>query len=172
MRKLWIVLLAAGAVAGGPWALTQARFVDRAGTGSTVFTTGPVDVSSSPASAFLSVGAMAPGDVVTAPISVSNAGTTRLRYAMSTDSRGEATLADGLTLAVKSGVTACSDVGFREAGTLVYSGSLRAGVIRDRTLDSSASEVLCFQVTLPATAPDALQNVGAIPTFTFGAEQA
>jgi hypothetical protein len=180
MRKVWIALLAVGVVAGAPWALTHAIFTDSQTVGSNVFSTGSVDISSSPTSALLSLSAMAPGDKVTAPISVSNAGTLQLRYAMTTSISGSTTLSDGLTLAVKSGVTTCSDAAFGADGTSVYSGTLTAGAIGnpvsgsdtgDRTLNASASETLCFQVSLPTTATNSLQSLSATATFTFAAEQ-
>ncbi|MGH2784232.1 MAG: TasA family protein [Actinomycetota bacterium] len=180
MRKVWIALLAVGMVAGAPWALTHAIFTDSQAVGSNVFSTGTIDISSSPTSALVSFTAMAPGDKVTAPITVSNAGTLSLRYAMTTAISGSSTLSDGLTLAVKSGVTTCSNAGFGTDGTSVYSGALTAGAIGDatqgsqggdRSLAASASEVLCFQVLLPTTAANSLQSLSATATFTFSAEQ-
>ncbi len=180
MRKVWIALLAVGVVAGAPWALTQAIFSDSVAVASNSFSTGNVDISSSPTSALVSFSGMAPGDKVTAPITISNAGTLQLRYAMTTSISGSSTLSDGLTLTVKSGVTTCSNAGFGTDGTQAYTGSLTAGAIGDtaqgsqagdRTLNASANEVLCFQVQLPTSATNSLQSLSATATFTFGAEQ-
>lgn len=180
MRKVWIALLAVGIVAGAPWALTSAIFTDTQAVGGNAFSTGTLDISSSPTSALLSLSAMAPGDKVTAPITISNAGSLALRYAMTTSISGSTTLSDGLTLAIKSGVTTCSNAGFSTDGTSVYSGTLTAGAIGDttqgsqsgdRALSASGSEVLCFQVSLATSAANALQNLSATATFTFSAEQ-
>jgi uncharacterized protein YfaS (alpha-2-macroglobulin family) len=123
---------------------------------------------------------MAPGDKVTAPLTVSNAGTMDFRYAMSTSISGSATLASGLELQIKSGVTTCTNAGFDSTGTSVYNSTLTAGAIGsnaqgaqagDRTLSASGSEVLCFQVRLPSGAGASLQGLSTTATFTFDAEQ-
>jgi len=180
MRKVWIALLAVGVVAGAPWALTHAIFSDSVAVASNAFSTGNVDISSSPTSALVSFSGMAPGDKVTAPITISNAGTLQLRYAMTTSISGSTILSDGLTLTVKSGVTTCSNAAFGTDGAQIYNGSVTAGAIGDtaqgsqagdRTLNASASEALCFQVELPTSATNSLQSLAATATFTFGAEQ-
>jgi len=103
-----------------------------------------------------------------------------LRYAMSTAISGSTTLSDGLTLAIKSGVTTCSNAGFSTDGTSAYSGTLTAGAIGsnaqgaqagDRTLNTSSNEVLCFQVSLSSGASSTLQGLSTTATFTFDAEQ-
>jgi hypothetical protein len=180
MKKLWVALLAVGIIAGAPWALTHAVFSDSQAVGGNTFSTGSVDISSSPTSALVTYSSMAPGDKVTAAITISNAGTLQMRYAMATSISGSTTLSDGLTLTVKSGVTTCSNAGFSTDGSQVYSGSLTSGSIGDasqgsqtgdRTLNASASEALCFQVQLPTSASNSLQSLSATATFTFSAEQ-
>jgi hypothetical protein len=180
MRKMWTALLAVGILAGAPWALTQAIFTDSQAVGSNAFSTGSIDISTSPTSALVTYSTMAPGDKVTAPVTVSNGGTLQLRYAMSTSISGSSVLSDGLTLTIRSGVTTCSNAGFATDGTQVYSGSVTAGAIGDvtqgsqagdRTLNASASESLCFQVQLPTSAANALQSLSATATFTFSGEQ-
>lgn len=180
MRKIWVGLLMAGVLAGAPWAFTQAVFSDTQAVGSNTFSTGTVDISTSPTSALVTFSSMAPGDKVTAPITVSNAGTLQMRYAMATSISGSTTLSDALTLAVKHGVTTCTNGGFATDGTSVYSGTLTAGAIGDpaqgsqagdRTLNASANEVLCFQVSLPTSASNSVQNLSATATFTFSGEQ-
>jgi hypothetical protein len=180
MRKVWIAVLAVGLAAGAPWALTHAIFSDSAAVGSNAFTSGSIDISSSPTSALLTLSTMAPGDKVTAPITISNAGSLQLRYAMTTSISGSSVLSDGMTLSIKSGVTTCSNSGFGTDGSQVYSGSLTAGAIGDatqgsqagdRTMNAAAAEVLCFQALLPTTAGNTLQSLSATATFTFAAEQ-
>jgi len=125
---------------------------------------------------------------VTAPITVTNAGTLQMRYAITdtvtnADVKG---LGAELTLAVKSGVTACTTAEFGADGTSVYaagplgtlSGSLNVvgdptvgAQEGDRTLNSEANEVLCFQVVLPSGAANSYQGATTTATFDFIAEQ-
>jgi hypothetical protein len=174
------MVLAVGLLAVLPWAVTQAVWTDSQAVPGNTFSTGSVDISTSPTSALVTMSSMAPGDKVTAPITVSNAGSMQLRYAISTSISGSATLAAGLTLRIKNGVTTCSNAGFATDGTSLYSGSLDVGAVGspatgaqagDRTLNSSASEILCFQVELPTTAASNLQSLSTTATFTFDAEQ-
>jgi camelysin-like metallo-endopeptidase len=180
-RTFFLLLLAVGVLAGAPWAITQAVWTDSQAVTGNTFSTGSVDISTTPTSALVTLSGMVPGDKVTAPLTVSNAGTLQLRYAMSTGISGSTTLSDGLELQVKSGVTTCSNAGFGTDGTDVYAtGTLTAGAIGnpaqgsqtgDRTLNASAGEVLCFQVRLPSGASSSLQGLSTTATFTFAAEQ-
>lgn len=180
MKKLYIALLAVGVLAGAPWALTQAVFSDSQAVGGNTFSTGTIDISSSPTSALVTFSNMAPGDKVTAPITVTNGGTLDLRYAISTAISGSTVLSDGLTLRIKNSVTLCSNTGFGVDGTSLYTGTLTSGVVGsatqgadsgDRNLLAAANEALCFQVELPTSAGNTLQNLSATATFTFSAEQ-
>lgn len=179
-RRLYLSILGVGLVAGAPWAVTQAVWTDSASVGANTFASGSVDISTNPTTALVSYSAMAPGDKVTAPITVTNAGTLQLRYAISASISGSTVLSDGLTLTIKSGVTTCSNAGFGTDGTQLYTGSLTAGAVGsstqgsqagDRTLNASATETLCFQVQLPSGAANSLQSLSATATFTFASEQ-
>jgi len=179
-RRFWWLLLTIGILAGAPWAVTHAVFTDSQAVTGNTFSTGSVDISTSPTSALVTFSGMTPGDKVTAPLTVSNAGSMQLRYAMSTSISGSTTLSDGLTLQVKSGVTTCTNAGFATDGTSLYNSTLTAGAIGnpaqgaqagDRTLNASANEVLCFQVSLPSSATSSLQGLSTTATFTFDAEQ-
>jgi spore coat-associated protein N len=179
-RRFWLLLLAIGLLAGAPWAVTHAVWTDSQAVTGNTFSTGSVDISTSPTSALVTLSGMVPGDKVTAPLTVSNAGTLQLRYAMSTGITGSTTLSDGLELQVKSGVTTCSNAAFDTDGTSLYNSTLTSGAIGssaqgsqagDRTLNASASEVLCFQVRLPSGASSTLQGLSTTATFTFAAEQ-
>jgi hypothetical protein len=141
------------------------------------FTTGSVDISTNPASAFLTMSAMVPGDSVTAQLTVSNTGTLELRYAVTTAATDADSLhlKDALTLTIKTLGTNCTTFN----GTQLYTGTLASGAIGnpapggqsgDRTLAASANEVLCFKVELPsgATGPEGATTTA---TFTFAAEQ-
>jgi hypothetical protein len=65
-------------------------------------------------------------------------------------------------------------------GTQLYSGTLAGGAIGDstvgfqtgdRTLAGAASEILCFQATLPLATTITFQGATTTATFTFNAEQ-
>lgn len=163
-----------------------AVFTDSAPVGSNSFTTGTVDISTSPASALVSYSGMAPGDTTTSSLAVTNAGSLQLRYAISgsaTNSDGKG-LKDQLTLTIKTidvttPGTPCDDFD----GTQLYSADLdgttgalvgssaQGSQAGDRTLNTSASETLCFRVQLPSSTGNAFQNATTTATFTFDAEQ-
>jgi spore coat-associated protein N len=188
-RKRKRILLALGAVftvatlAGG--VVSLAVFTGTANVPANTFTTGSVIISTNPTTALVTFAAMAPGDQVTAPITVSNDGTLALRYAVSSvatnaDTKG---LKDQLVLTIKSGVTTCDNANYAATGVQLYSGDLdsTAGKLigdaatgadpGDRTLASLANEVLCFHVSLPILTGDAFQAATTTATFTFAAEQ-
>ena len=161
-----------------------ALFTDTASVPGNTFSTGTVDISTAPASALVTFSGMAPGDQVTNPITVTNAGTLQLRYAV-TSTTTENTLAAQLDLTIKSGVTTCTNAGFSVDGAVVYAtgdlGSM-AGVnvigsptqgaqAGDRTLAAAGSEVLCFNVSLPLATGNAFQGLTTTATFAFQAEQ-
>ena len=179
-KRFWWLLLTIGLLAGAPWAVTHAVWTDSQALTGNTFSTGSVDLSATPTTALVTFSGMVPGDKVTAPLTVQNAGTMQMRYAMSTGITGSSTLSDGLELQVKSGVTTCSNAAFDADGTSLYNSSLTNGAIGsssqgaqagDRTLNASAGEVLCFQVRLPSGAASALQGLSTTATFTFAAEQ-
>ena len=159
-------------------------FTDTQSVPGNTFTTGTVDISTSPTSALVTFSGMAPGDQVTNPITVTNAGTLQLRYA-ATSTTTENTLAAQLDLTIKSGVTTCTNAGFGVDGTVVYAtGDLgNTSAINlignpaqgsqggDRTLNASASEVLCFNVSLPSSTGNTYQGLTSTATFAFQAEQ-
>src|SRR3989304_1634172 len=63
----------------------NAVFTDTASVPGNTFSTGNVDISTSPTSALVTFSDMMPGDVVTAPLTVTNAGGGQLRYAVPRD---------------------------------------------------------------------------------------
>jgi hypothetical protein len=166
-----ISLLAACVSLGG-----LSLFTESVDNGSNEFTSGSVDISTSPDSAFITMSNMAPGDSVTDQLTVSNDGNNELRYAMTTVATdpGSTGLKDELTLTIKTEGTDCATFN----GTELYTGTLDSGVIGDpaqgedtgdRTLAASGSEDLCFRVTLPLDWT--LENAATTATFTFAAEQ-
>ena len=187
MRKLSVLfflarlaLVLAAALANG--GLTQ--FTGQASVPANTFTTGTVDINTAPVSALVTFSDMAPGDQVTNPITVSNAGSLELRYAV-TSTTTENVLAAQLDLTIKSGVTTCTNAGFGADGTVLY-GPLDLGNTTavnvvgdpaqgdqgsDRTLAAAGSEILCFNVSLPLSTDNTFQGLTTTATFDFQAEQ-
>ncbi|MBA2382021.1 MAG: hypothetical protein H0V73_07915 [Chloroflexi bacterium] len=168
-------------------AVSLALFTSTATVPANTFSTGSVSISTNPTTAMVTFSTMAPGDQVTAPITVSNNGTLDLRYAISSvatnaDAKG---LKDQLILTVKSGVTTCTNAAYAASGTNLYTGDLdsSAGLIvgdatsgaqtGDRALPPTTgnTEVLCFNVSLPSATGNAFQSASTTATFTFAAEQ-
>jgi predicted ribosomally synthesized peptide with SipW-like signal peptide len=170
-------------IAVGMVAVTSlAVFTDTENVTGNTFTTGTVDIAATPATAVVTMPAMAPGDQVTAPLTVDNLGTLDLRYAV-TSATTEDILAGELVLTMKSGVTTCTNLGWTADGTNLYSGVLgtvastavigniaQGADAGDRTLAPGGSEVICVNVTLPLAAT-AGQGVTTTATLTFDAEQ-
>ena len=174
------VVASSGVLLAGVWGGAMALFTDSEAAATGDFTTGTVAIGVTPVSTSLAVANMAPGDKVTAPVTVSNDGTLGLRYALSSVAAGDAGLASALAVTVKTGVADCSNTGFGASGSSVAGGTLSglsvgdatAGAqAGDRTLAPATSEVLCFQVALPTSVANALQGKTAGATFTFSAEQ-
>ena len=184
--------LAATAIVLGVFAMLMsmsalALFTDTASVPANSFSTGTLDISTSPTSALVTFSNMAPGDEVTAPITVSNSGSLDLRYAVTSTTGIEAvpSLAAQLDLTIKSGVTTCTTAGFGASGTVIYGpadlGSpaginvignpVQGAQAGDRTLAASANEVLCFNVKLPLTTGNTYQGLTSTATFAFQAEQ-
>ena len=152
--------------------------------GGNTFSTGNVDISTAPASALVTFSAMVPGDPVTNPITVTNAGSADLRYAISSTTT-ENVLAAQLDLTVKSGVATCTNAGFGASGTVIYAtGDLgsttginlvgnpaQGAQAGDRALTAGANETLCFNVTLPLATGNAVASLTSTATFSFQAEQ-
>jgi len=184
-RRILLSLVAIGVLASFMGLGGLSLFTATTDNDGNAFTSGSVDISTSPASAFLMMSDMAPDDSVTAELTVSNDSTTlELRYAV-TSTTTEDTLAGQLQLTIKSGVTTCTNAGFGGSGTVLYGpgvlgttsatkviGDSATGFdLGDRTLSASANEVLCFNVSLPLSTGNSFQNLTTTATFTFDAEQ-
>lgn len=159
-----------------------ALFTDTESVGSNTFATGTIDLTATPATAVVTASAMVPGDQVTNPLTVTNSGNLEFRYSL-VSSTDENVLAAELVLTVKSGVTACDNANWAADGTTLYSGDLgniapmaifgdaAAGAdVGDRVLAAAGSEILCFNVTLPAGTTVG-QGLSSEATLTFEAEQ-
>jgi hypothetical protein len=194
LRKILVLTLVLGAAAGIT-SLGSALFTDTASVAANTFTTGTVDISTSPTTALVTLSGMAPGDMIIAPITVNNAGTLPLRYAVTSMATNvdDKELMEQLELTIKSGVVICqppaaintnfdipaavtlygttlSDLGSVIGLNLI--GSPTAGAdTGDRLLAAGASETLCFKVTLPLNSNDTFQGAATTATFTFVAEQ-
>ena len=116
-----ILGLAASAVAVSSLAV----FTDQAQVTGNTFSTGTVNINATPATAVVTMPVMAPGDQVTAPLTVQNLGTLDLRYAM-TSTTTEDVLAAALVMTIKTGVASCDNTGFASTGTQIYQGILGA----------------------------------------------
>jgi spore coat-associated protein N len=172
-RPILAALLGLTVVGLGAGAFSLAIFTDTAAsTGS--FASGTIDITSSPAVAY-NVSAMMPGDASTATMTIANAGTAQLRYAMSTTAT--TALGAALQLTVKTQGTSCAAF---DGTTVLAATSLSGAAIGsntqgaqagDRTLAAAANEVLCFRVSLPLTSGNTLQGLTSAVTFTFDAEQ-
>ena len=154
------------------------------------FTAGTVELTASPATTVFTFANMAPGDEDYKEITVSNAGTLALRYAVTSVATNVDTkdLMGQITMTIKSGVTTCTGaVGFNADGAVIYdkgvlgsAGPDGAKVIGDpatgqqtgdRPLAASANEKLCVYVKLPLATADAFQGATTTATFNFAAEQ-
>jgi len=182
-RHLLLTATVALSVASvGAGAYTLAIFTSTATNGSNAFTVGTLGIGLAPASALISLAPMVPGDVSPmGTLTVTNSGNSTLRYAMTTSATNADTkgLRDQMTLLVKTkdtNTSGCTNFN----GTQLYSGTLASGAFGDptvgsqagdRTLAGSASEVLCFQATLPSATTIAFQGATTTATFTFSAEQ-
>lgn len=164
--------------------LTGAILTDTESVGANTFSVGTLDISVAPASAVVSFAGMAPGDVVTSPLTVSNLGSLQLRYAVRSTST-EDPLAAQLDMTVKSGVATCTNGGFGGSGTVLYGpddlGTM-AGVdvigdpaqgdqAGDRALGAGGSEDLCIRVSLPIGTGNGFEGLTTTATLDFIAEQ-
>ena len=184
LRKLALTVVVLAMFVALMSVMAAAIFTSTASVGSNTFTAGTVIIGTSPTTALVTFSNMAPGDEVTAPITVSNTGTLDLRYAI-TSATSENVLATQLQLTIKSGVTTCTNGGFGADGTVIYGPGVLGNTtpvnvvgdptqgfqLGDRTLAASANEVLCFSVTLPLSTGNSFQGLTSTATFTFDAEQ-
>jgi len=159
----------------GAGSISLAQFTDSASS-TWAFATGTIDVNTSPA-VLTAVNNMMPGDSSTQALTVTNAGSGDLRYAISVVATNPLGAALQLTIKTQDGGGGCALFN----GTSVLAATALNGAAvgnpaqganaGDRTLLGGASEVLCFRVSLPLSTANALQGVSSAATFTFDAEQ-
>lgn len=160
---------------------STAAFSDAESPTSNTFSSGTIDLTTTPSSSVISFSTMAPGDSTVAPLTVRNNGSLETRYAV----RSSATNTDGkglgaaLVTTIKTGVT-CTPAGFGTGGTVLFSGYLSSVVMGDpaagqqtgdRILAAAASENLCIKAELPLSASNTLQGAATTATIDFTAEQ-
>ena len=127
MKKLALLVAAIVLISSVGTLGVMAVFTDSAAVDANQFTTGTVDISTSPATAVVTYSAMAPGDSTTQSLTVTNAGTLALRYAITSsatnaDSKG---LKDQLVLTLKTvDVTTPGTPCDNFDGTQLYTGDL------------------------------------------------
>jgi spore coat-associated protein N len=184
MRSWLVAGMLLVAALGVATTTTLALFTDSDNVAANTFSTGTVVLSTSPTSAVVTFSTMAPGDQVTAALTVTNGGTLAFRYAV-TSTTTEDTLAAQLDLTIKVGVTTCTDGGFGSDGSVIYTtGDLGStgginvigdpttgGDAGDRTLAASGSEILCINVTLPSGTGNSFQGTTTTATLAFASEQ-
>ncbi|MCH8052259.1 MAG: hypothetical protein IIC86_09605 [Chloroflexi bacterium] len=166
-----------------------ALFTDTDSVGTNSFATGSISLTTTPtATIWTAVTDALPGDKATGALTVTNAGSLSLRYAV-TGTNTDATLAGAMNLRIALKVGGSCDFPYHldngtnttfTDDTAVYSGLLSNAApignvaagndTGDRTL-ASGSEVLCFAVVLPDTATNTVNGLSNVTTFTFDSEQ-
>lgn len=181
-RKLLLIGVVALAVTtiSAATMFSLALFTDNATVDDSTFTTGTIDISTTPATALFTVGSMMPGDSVYGQLNVANDGTGQLRYAMTSSSTDDSQhLADQVTLEIREKAAGTCAADFTGA-VVMSSTALSAAAFGDpsvgsdtgdRVLNASASENLCFKASLPGSTDDSYQGATTTTTFTFRAEQ-
>ncbi|MBA3877737.1 MAG: hypothetical protein C0498_12595 [Anaerolinea sp.] len=171
---LILLLTASAALSLGAGASTLAIFTDSQNA-TAAFSTGTIDLTASPSTVFTASGIF-PGDSGSQTVTVANAGTGALRYALSTS----ATNPDGLGLAAQLQLTitagACPGAGAplygaAALGSAVVGNPAQGAQAGDRTLTGATSEDLCFAWSLPLSTGNTFQGATTTATFTFAAEQ-
>jgi predicted ribosomally synthesized peptide with SipW-like signal peptide len=184
LSRILVVLLLVGVVAASLGVASNAIFTDSQDVDANVFSAGTLDISTAPTTALVTYSAMAPGDSTGGQsLTVTNAGTLDLRYAvtMTADNTDTLGLYAELDLTIREEGTDCTtfdgtvlygpDLPFLLTGDLIGDPTQGAQA-GDRTLTTaSPSEVLCFKVDLPLAAPDSVQGASTTAVFTFAAEQ-
>ncbi len=184
LNRILIVAIAVAVIGGVAGSRGLAVFTSTANIGANTFTTGSVSLTTAPTTALVTFAGMAPGDQVTAPVTVTNAGSLAMRYAI-TSATTENVLATQLSMTIKSGVTTCTNAAFGASGAVIYGPGVLGNTTAvnavgnpaqgsqagDRTLAAAANEVLCFNVSLPLATGNAFQSLTSTATFAFVGEQ-
>lgn len=139
-----------------------AAFTATATNTGNVFSTGTLNLTTSPSSGFISMSNMKPGDTVNATLNVTNPGTLSETYNITGNVAGEIPFITELQLQVLNGATPYYGPGTIEGLTSGH------GQI---PLTSNTTNNMTFIVTLPTGAPNTVQGQTANATFTFNGVQ-
>jgi hypothetical protein len=166
-----VAVLAVGGVA------TSLAYFSRQAPVDGPFSAGTISLGAAPANTLITITGMVPGNQAPGPLTLTNAGSGDLRYAMTaaaTDDDGKH-LRDVLQLDIERR-TGCGGAVLE----VLYSGPIANAAFGDpkpganagdRLLASGGSEVLCFRATLPVGTDSLLQGASTSVTLTFQAEQ-
>jgi hypothetical protein len=181
LRRAWAVALTVGMGISLAGMASNALLTDSESVGSNAFTSAVLDLSAGSSTAITASG-MVPGDVITAPLTMTNAGTADLRYSMRSVT-SEDYLASALIMTVQTRLAndaSCSAFN----GTPLYSGTLGstsgikivgdpAGGAQsyDRVLPVGSADGWCVRIALPLTADNTYATKTTTATFMFDAEQ-
>lgn len=168
---------------------TGAIFTDSASVGSNAFSTGNVEITTSVASDLVSFTTplMMPGDSIVDGVTVTNAGTVEMRYAVKSTTT-ENVLAAQLDLVVwneAAETTVNSTCDTTPPTTVLYAtGDLgsttginlvgnptQGAQTGDQVLAASATQMMCFKVALPTSTGNTFEALTTTATFAFDAEQ-
>ena len=183
-RGLMVALVAVSVASVGAGAFSLAVFTSQANVGANAFTTGSIDLTTSPTTALLTNAAMMPGDTAIAPLVVTAGAGGALRYAISgssTNADSKALMSQLLwTIKTKTanpcstfdGTTLYGPSAINSTTVIALVGSSAQGAqANDRPLAAGASETLCFKYDLPLATGNAYQSAATTTTFQFDAEQ-
>ena len=167
--------------------VSGALFTEDQAVGNNIFTTGRVDISTTPATAVVALDAMVPGDTTVQVLDVHNAGTAQLRYSLKSTTT-ENTLAAQLDLSIWDEAaeadtgTTCNatapatvlygpgDLG-TTAGVNLIGDPTQGNQSGDRVLAANIHDYLCFKVSLPGSTGNSFQGLATTATLDFHAEQ-
>lgn len=162
--------IGAGLIVFGDSPLSAAR----RGTGHTdrpIVEVSSLDLGADAANPILSGTDMAPGDVVTRVVTLTNASRDPIAYAMSVDevTADSAVLASVLQLTIRTVGSSCADLD----GASLYSGPLQGAAFGDgsaaRHLSGASADILCFRVELPLEAGNEFQSLATPLSVSFSA---
>src|SRR4051812_13408476 len=161
-RALAFGSLALALVSVTTGASSLAIFTDQVNNTGNSFATGTIDLTVSPSTTFFSVSNMMPGDVSRKAVTVTNAGSSQLRWSVdSVSTSGTGNLQDQLDaqIGVMSSSSCATWDGVSPAPAAT--GSFASIGWTNQTLTASASTNLCFRVSLPLSTGNAFRNTNA-----------
>ena len=172
---VFALLVAFAIMTIGAGSLSLAQFSDNASS-TWAFTTGTINVNTSP-TIFTTVSGMLPGDSSTQVLTVTNAGTGDLRYALAVTATNP--LGAQLQLTIKttdSGGGCAAFSGTTVLAATALNGAAVGSAVQganagDRSLRAGSSDVLCVRVGLPLSTANTFQGASSTATFAFAAEQ-